>query len=165
MEQKATLFHETTGEIVVTFRMTDKKITAVHLGRVPQDAAILPEDTALFRSTFPAVADFLERYEQFDVLPFSLDVLDTAGISPFFMDIYRALCAVSAGSTLTYGELAARAGRPKAARAAGMAMARNRFPVIIPCHRVVGRTSLVGFGPGLPMKEGMLTCEKAAAKG
>lgn len=70
-----------------------------------------------------------------------------------------------AGATITYGELAARAGRPGAAREAGQAMARNRFPMIVPCHRVLAAGG--GFGGfsapgGVESKARLLTIEKAA---
>ncbi|MGE5699961.1 MAG: methylated-DNA--[protein]-cysteine S-methyltransferase [Deltaproteobacteria bacterium] len=65
------------------------------------------------------------------------------------------------GRTVTYGELAAMAGSPGAARAAGAALARNPWPVIVPCHRVVGAGGmLVGFGKGLPAKEALLKFEE-----
>ena len=50
------------------------------------------------------------------------------------------------GMTITYGQLADRVHRPKAARAVGQAMRRNRLPIVIPCHRVIGAGDLGGFG-------------------
>jgi methylated-DNA-[protein]-cysteine S-methyltransferase len=65
------------------------------------------------------------------------------------------------GRTVTYGELAGMAGSPSAARAVGAALARNPWPVIVPCHRVVGAGGmLVGFGKGLPAKEALLKFEE-----
>ena len=66
-----------------------------------------------------------------------------------------------AGETQTYLWLAEKAGSPKAVRAAGQAMARNRVPLIIPCHRVIGRDGgLHGFaGPGIGMKARLLELE------
>lgn len=66
------------------------------------------------------------------------------------------------GSTLTYGELAARAGRPRAARAVGNCMAANRIPLIVPCHRVVGADGgLRGYSAngGLRLKQNLLDLE------
>jgi methylated-DNA-[protein]-cysteine S-methyltransferase len=63
----------------------------------------------------------------------------------------------------TYGSLAARSGRPRAARAVGTIMNRNPIPIVLPCHRVVGSTgSLVGYGGGLERKEALLQLESAA---
>ncbi|MBI5420400.1 MAG: methylated-DNA--[protein]-cysteine S-methyltransferase [Deltaproteobacteria bacterium] len=75
--------------------------------------------------------------------------------------VLRETARVPYGSTVTYGELAARAGSPGAARAAGAALARNPWPVIIPCHRVVGvGGNLVGFGKGLAAKDALIRFEE-----
>jgi methylated-DNA-[protein]-cysteine S-methyltransferase len=67
------------------------------------------------------------------------------------------------GQTVTYAELARRAGRPKAFRAVGHTMATNPIPIVIPCHRVVGSNgSLTGFGGGIDMKRRLLALEGAA---
>jgi methylated-DNA-[protein]-cysteine S-methyltransferase len=63
--------------------------------------------------------------------------LDFSGQGPFCRRVYELARAIPAGETVTYGELAARAGEPAAARAVGQAMARNPFPLIVPCHRVM----------------------------
>ena len=63
--------------------------------------------------------------------------LDLAGIPPFHAKVYEALRAVPAGKTVTYGELAARAGSKAALRAVGQAMAKNPIPLLVPCHRVL----------------------------
>ncbi|HOD33979.1 MAG TPA: MGMT family protein, partial [Holophaga sp.] len=66
------------------------------------------------------------------------------------------------GETLTYGELAARAGSPRAARAVGQAMRRNPLPILVPCHRVVGERWSGGysFGQGLATKRRLLDLER-----
>lgn len=64
--------------------------------------------------------------------------LDWTGFSPFQREVFEALRGVPRGQVVSYGELAARAGRPGAARAVGQVMRRNRFPMLVPCHRVVG---------------------------
>ncbi len=63
--------------------------------------------------------------------------LDLEGLPAFHRRVYAAARSVAAGRTVTYGELAARAGSPGAARAVGQALARNPLPVIVPCHRVL----------------------------
>jgi len=78
----------------------------------------------------------------------------------FHADCARALRAVPRGSVVTYGELAALAGRPGAARAAGTFCARNRFGVIVPCHRVVASDGVGSFGNlGVDYKRRMLALE------
>lgn len=69
------------------------------------------------------------------------------------------------GKTASYGQIAAALSMPSAARAVGRALAANRLPIIIPCHRVVGQDgSLVGFGGGLPLKEWLLSHERRVAE-
>lgn len=88
--------------------------------------------------------------------------LDFSRLPPFCRAALAALATVASGTVITYSDLAARLGNPKAARAAGRAMATNPFPLVLPCHRVVGKKgALTGFGPGLPMKKYLLTLEGA----
>ena len=66
------------------------------------------------------------------------------------------------GKTITYGELAKRIGKPRAVRAVGGALKKNRVPILIPCHRVIGvRGKLVGFQPSLNIKGFLLSLEGA----
>ena len=75
--------------------------------------------------------------------------LDLSDASPFFGAAWAACRGIPPGETRTYQWLAEAAGSPKASRAAGQAMARNPFPLIIPCHRVVGSNGgLHGYGAG-----------------
>jgi methylated-DNA-[protein]-cysteine S-methyltransferase len=86
--------------------------------------------------------------------------LDLPQLTPFSERVLRELARVPFGETVTYAELAARAGNPRAARAVGMAMNRNRIPIVLPCHRVVGAGgSLVGYAGGLERKVALLTLE------
>jgi methylated-DNA-[protein]-cysteine S-methyltransferase len=83
--------------------------------------------------------------------------------TPFQRALVDTLRSVPYGETVTYGELAALAGRPGAARAAGTFCARNRFAVIVPCHRVVGADGLGGYGSlGLDYKRRLLALERRA---
>jgi methylated-DNA-[protein]-cysteine S-methyltransferase len=90
--------------------------------------------------------------------------LDMGGLSDFSRAVLSTLAdEVPAGETVTYGELASMCGRPAAARAVGRVMASNPWPLIVPCHRVVGSSGdLVGFsGCGLDMKRFLLQVEGA----
>ena len=85
----------------------------------------------------------------------------------FQQQVYTACRHVPAGTTLTYSELATRVGSPLAARAIGNAMSRNRIPLVIPCHRVVGtHGSLGGFSSssGLTMKRRLLAMEEGSGQ-
>ena len=97
---------------------------------------------------------FEGRRHTFDL---SVDLQDA---TPFAERVLRELSRIPYGQTATYSELAARAGNPQAARAVGMTMNRNRIPIVLPCHRVIGANgSLVGYAGGLERKVALLTLE------
>jgi methylated-DNA-[protein]-cysteine S-methyltransferase len=99
---------------------------------------------------------FAGRRRAFDL------ALDLRMLAPFTVSVLEQLARVPYGETTTYGELAARVGHPRAARAVGTVMNRNRIPIVLPCHRVVGSTgSLVGYAGGLDLKEKLLELEGA----
>jgi methylated-DNA-[protein]-cysteine S-methyltransferase len=78
----------------------------------------------------------------------------------FQLLVWSALREIPAGSTLSYGALAAKIGRPAAVRAVGAANGANPIPVVVPCHRVIGAdSSLTGFGGGLERKRWLLSHE------
>src|SRR5262249_42120345 len=77
--------------------------------------------------------------------------LDIALLADFNRRVLCELARVPYGEVVTYGELAARAARPRAARAVGTVMNRNPLPIVLPCHRVIGANGkLVGYGGRLP---------------
>jgi methylated-DNA-[protein]-cysteine S-methyltransferase len=93
-----------------------------------------------------------------------LHALDGVGVDPggteFQRTVWSALRAIPAGSTRTYGQLAASIGRPAATRAVGLANGRNPVAIVIPCHRVIGSNAgLTGYGGGLPRKRWLLRHE------
>ena len=91
--------------------------------------------------------------------------LDLTALPRFHQRALLAARKIPFGRTVTYGELAARAGRPHAARAVGQAMARNPVPLVVPCHRVVATGGrLGGFGGGATLKRRLLTLEGACQK-
>jgi len=87
--------------------------------------------------------------------------LDTDELTEFQIKVTQRCREISSGQTMSYGELARAAGYPGAARAVGSVMANNRWPLIIPCHRVVAAHGLGGFSArhGLRMKRRLLSCE------
>jgi len=81
--------------------------------------------------------------------------------TPFQLDVWRCLCQIPYGETISYGELASLIGNPKASRAVGLANGSNPIPIVIPCHRVIGSNGkLTGYGGGLPIKEKLLALER-----
>jgi methylated-DNA-[protein]-cysteine S-methyltransferase len=88
--------------------------------------------------------------------------VDVAFLAEFNRRVLGELARVPYGEVVTYGELAARAKRPRAARAVGTVMNRNPLPIVLPCHRVIGANgNLTGYGGGLDRKEALLRLEGA----
>ena len=95
------------------------------------------------------------RRREFD-LPLDLRVAE------FNEAVLHELARVPYGQLDTYGGLAAKVGRPRAARAVGMVMNRNPIPIVLPCHRIVGANgSLTGYAGGLHVKRALLELEGA----
>jgi methylated-DNA-[protein]-cysteine S-methyltransferase len=100
---------------------------------------------------------FVGRRRAFDL------ALDLRTLPPFTISVLEQLARVPYGETTTYGALARRVGHPRAARAVGTVMNRNRIPIVLPCHRVVGSTGdLTGYAGGLDRKRTLLELESAA---
>ena len=95
-----------------------------------------------------------------DLRCFDLD-LELHG-TPFQRACWNELLRIPYGSTITYGELARRIGKSGgASRAVGQANGANPIPIVVPCHRVVARSGLGGFGGGVELKRRMLELEGA----
>lgn len=113
-----------------------------------EDARPLKESIRQLRAYFAG------KLESFDV------PLAPEG-TPFQQTVWRRLCDIPYGETISYGELARRIGNPNASRAVGLANGSNPIPIIIPCHRVIGSNGkLTGYGGGLPIKEKLLALER-----
>lgn len=79
----------------------------------------------------------------------------------FQLEVWKRICEIPYGETISYGELARRMGNPNASRAVGLANGANPIPIVIPCHRVIGSNGkLTGYGGGLPIKEKLLALER-----
>jgi methylated-DNA-[protein]-cysteine S-methyltransferase len=103
----------------------------------------------------------LEEYFAGKRKRFDLDV-DLRLARDFGRTVLEELGRVPFGEVTTYGALAAKAGKPRAARAVGTIMNRNPIPIVLPCHRVLGATgSLVGYAGGLERKQTLLRLEGA----
>jgi methylated-DNA-[protein]-cysteine S-methyltransferase len=140
---------------------TGEALTAIGLpsgrGAMPADPAWVAADAPFAEAVRQLTAYFAGARREFD-LP-----LAPAG-TPFQLRVWRALLDVPYGQTESYSALARRIGRPAAVRAVGAANGRNPLPIVIPCHRVIGRDGrLVGYGGGLAAKETLLTLERRVA--
>ena len=117
----------------------------------------ITEDAKEDKSRFKSVFNQLEEYFTGDRRDFSIDYLiDT---SLFAAKVYREMVKIPYGKTLSYSELAKKAGSKLAYRAVGTACGKNPLPLIIPCHRVTAVNGLGGFGGGLHTKRFLLNLE------
>jgi len=109
-----------------------------------------------------ALKTSLEAYFRGEQVSFDEWTLDASAGTLFQRRVWAITRAIPRGQTRTYGDLARAAGSPGGARAVGQSMARNPWPIIVPCHRVVGSNGrLTGFGGGLEMKQRLLDMEGA----
>jgi len=127
------------------------------------DVILHQEFPSARRGSCPAIAELGQQVRTFlrgDAVDFSLEVLDFGVCNQFQRRVLPREARVPRGRVITYGRLARKIGFPGAARAVGNALARNPFPLIIPCHRCVREGGqLGGFRGGLDMKRALLEME------
>ncbi len=110
------------------------------------------------RAPFRDAIDQLKAYFAGKLSAFNLTLAPEG--TEFQQSVWRALLDIPYGETTSYGAVAKRIGKPSAIRAVGAANGANPIPIVIPCHRVIGRNGkLTGFGGGLPRKELLLKLE------
>lgn len=108
---------------------------------------------------FPYVEHFV-RYFRGERMDLAWIPVADERYTPFQRAVWQAVRGIPYGEVRTYGQMAKAISMPKAARAVGRALAVNPFPLVVPCHRVVGRDgSLTGFGAGLEWKRALLELE------
>jgi O-6-methylguanine DNA methyltransferase len=146
------------GLVRITFPLRSKGRFETELGRRFADAVIVENPGKLARAKRQLEEYFAGKRRTFDL------TIDLGHLTPFQRRVIRAVARIPFGTTTSYGEIARRVGSPHAARAVGQVMHRNPFPIVIPCHRVIGSDgSLVGFGGGLALKASLLEHESGAA--
>ncbi|MFC5080551.1 Methylated-DNA--protein-cysteine methyltransferase [Vibrio thalassae] len=115
-----------------------------------------PEHAILVEASKQLIGYFEGRVQSFD-LPL------VAEGTEFQKRVWRALCDIPFGESISYQELANRIGKPKAARAVGAANGKNPISVIVPCHRVIGKSgTLTGYAGGIERKKKLLELEGIA---
>lgn len=125
-----------------------------------RDAAQLGEASGEAHALLEPFCRALAAYFAGEATTFSLPLALTG--TPFQRRVWERLQTIPYGETWSYGELAARLGNPRAARAVAAACAANPIPIFVPCHRVVAADgSLHGFTWGLDAKRRLLELEKA----
>lgn len=144
----------------VTLEYDNQRISRLRLHS--RREAVAPGDAGEHPSWVQSLVTDVQLHLAGESRDFRSVPLDLTGVRGFARSVYAALREVAPGHTVTYGELAARVGRPAAARAVGRAMAANPLPLLIPCHRVVGANGhLTGFSgaDGCVTKAQLLTAE------
>lgn len=149
----------------ITVVESDKGVAAIDFGEPSAEALearlrsavggeVALQKRARLRATTEIAEYFRGRRRTFGV------PMDLCLAGDFQRRVLRQLASVRFGQLTTYGELAKRVGKPGAARAVGVAMAKNPLPILVPCHRVVASDgSLGGFSGGLDVKRKLHTHE------
>lgn len=135
----------------------DQGLTAVDF-RPPSvsAASASPAAAAIVSAARRQLAEYFAGTRRVFDLP-----LEPSG-TPFQREVWAALAEIPYGETTSYGALARRLGRPRAARAVGAANGRNPLAIVLPCHRVIGSNGeLTGYAGGLAIKEKLLALERA----
>ena len=133
----------------------DNVIIAVEINKKVKYDEIQVKDTPILKETEKQLKEYLEGTRKNFTVP-----LNPKG-TKFMKEVWTALQEIPYGEARTYGQIAQRVGKPKAARAVGMANHRNPIPIMIPCHRVIGANGkLVGYALGIERKEFLLRLEK-----
>jgi len=112
-----------------------------------------------------ALAEDLRRFADGEPVDFGRVLIDERHLAPFARRVVAACRRIPWGQTRSYGQLAAECGSPAAARAVGQVMARNRYPLVVPCHRVLasgGRLGGFSAPQGLRLKRRLLALESPA---
>ncbi|HID96190.1 MAG TPA: methylated-DNA--[protein]-cysteine S-methyltransferase [Candidatus Latescibacteria bacterium] len=150
---------------VVSAEWVQGRLRAIHLGVFnPDPRFVIPVVMGAVEEAAELVRDLIDYFSG-EAVDFSLH-LDTTGFTDFQRKVWLVTRNIPYGEVRTYKWVAQRVGCPKAARAVGGALAKNPFPVLIPCHRVVGANgTLEGFNSGIEWKRALLEFEGANLKG
>jgi methylated-DNA-[protein]-cysteine S-methyltransferase len=136
---------------------TDGVLEELHFSNSPGQKHIAEDwqyDEACFKKALQQLSEYFAGNRQ----EFELEIAPKG--TAFQKLVWKELSKIPFGQTASYGEIAERVGNSKASRAVGMANGKNPIPIIVPCHRVIGKDgSLTGFGGGLDVKKQLLKLE------
>lgn len=150
------LYYYTYNTVIGSLNITadDFYIRYISVGKYKNDSHILKE-TEVINNAFKQINEYFNGSRK----KFSLNIKCEGTL--FQQKIWRSLCNIPYGHTISYKELAEKVASPKAYRAAGSACGQNPLPVIIPCHRVIhSNGSISGYALGADIKEFLLNLEK-----
>jgi methylated-DNA-[protein]-cysteine S-methyltransferase len=167
-EPATALCHVTTGSPMgpLTLVAAGGSLTGLYLdvARHGPDPTALGARADISARPFAAAVSQLAAYFSGHLTRFDLPINPPG--TPFQRQVWRALRAVPYGQTITYGQLAARLGKPGASRAVGMANSRNPIFIVVPCHRLIGADGrLRGYGTGVAHKQFLLGHERQQTDG
>lgn len=149
------------GDTVVATQLPEMTSAATVVRLAARTGATRGDPPVSIRRAIRSITALLEG-ERTDL---SFIACDFSGLDPFAGKVYTATRAIPPGETLTYGAIASQLGDKRLARKVGQVLGRNPFPIIVPCHRVVGADGrLTGFSArgGVETKLKLLACEGAS---
>ncbi|EKO3416576.1 methylated-DNA--[protein]-cysteine S-methyltransferase [Vibrio fluvialis] len=124
----------------------------------------MPKDLGQYNESCPILVKTINQLEEYFAgkrQHFDLPLAATG--TPFQCSVWQALCTIPYGETWSYLQLAEAIGNPKAVRAVGLANGKNPLSIIVPCHRVIGKSGkLTGYAGGVERKAQLLALEKEA---
>ncbi|MCA1927003.1 MAG: MGMT family protein [Calditerrivibrio sp.] len=148
------------NSIVINFKkITNLKIVWNIMGDIEKiEFTKEPEELATYPEKVKKILLIFDNYYSKPTYEIK-DILPMERFSEFYKKVYTTLSRVPMGDILSYRELSKISGYPEAARAVGSALRKNRYPLIIPCHRVVGSNKIGGFTPDIQLKIELLKKE------
>jgi methylated-DNA-[protein]-cysteine S-methyltransferase len=153
------------GTIAILFKKNPTRIKRIFL---PQDdknnlKLLVRSAGGTKNGTSPVVANLKQKIQAYfrgTPIECDWDILDMSNLTELQQKVLHETGAIPYGTVRSYGEIAKRIGRPKAARFIGATMACNPFPIVIPCHRVIGlKGKLGGYSGGVELKRRLLKLE------
>jgi methylated-DNA-[protein]-cysteine S-methyltransferase len=163
------IFHTPFGYAALLYSIDPFNITEIFLpspdkGYILKKTHGIGAEKNLSNAKVSLVAEAVQNYFKGKKEPFPplfFDWIDFGNITSLEKEVLFATTSISYGKTASYGDIARFLGRPKAYRFVGNTLAKNPFPVLIPCHRIIRRDgSTGGFGGGMELKVKMLALEK-----
>lgn len=134
---------------------TNESISKIELLKDPILPHIPLQESSLIKKAYYELKEYFDKTRT--SFTFALNPQGT----DFQKKVWKQLCKIAYGETISYQEIAIAIGSPNAARAVGLANHHNPILIVIPCHRVIGKNGkLVGYGGGLDIKEKLLNLEK-----
>ena len=127
----------------------------ISIGYSAKNVTFKPNKNKITKETYHQLSQYFDKkLTKFD-LP-----LDTTAYNPFYQSVWQEVCSIPYGRTVSYSHISNALNNPKALRAVGTANGKNPFPIIIPCHRVIGANGkMTGYAFGIEVKKWLLQHE------